>query len=220
MILRQLVRDPRATRPLARALARRWDDDLWSMDDMLPTKRMRRSSALDYSPLSVMDDMNRQVVSAMNRMNDFVEDLEQLDNYLHRLDARRSSGRGVKRQREESLKRLEDGALQLALDVSDFKPEELKIKLVDNNLVVEAESEHSGKDSYRKSHFKRWFKLPDECKVDEIRSKLTEDNKLLIDLPTNRPIEQSKARSIPIEREKPSIEGKQDKGDKENTANS
>lgn len=209
LILRQLMRDPaRATRPLSRALARRWDDDFWALDDVWPTKRARRLAPVEYTtPLSVVEDMNRQVMTAMNRMNDLVEDLEHFDSLVDRLDRGRINGRGVKRQREESVRRLEDGALQLALDVSDFKPEELKIKLVDNSLVVEAQSEHSGKDSYRKSHFKRWFKLPEDCKVDEIKSKLTEDNQLLIDLPTTKPVEQAKTRQIPIEREKPSIEG-------------
>lgn len=210
LILRSLMRDPLVTRPLSRALARRLDDhDLWF--DEWPSNKVRRLGGGYDSPVSIMDDVSRQMVAAMNRMQHFAEDLDTLDTLVSRLDkdspGRARSG-GVKRRIEEaSLKRTESGGLQLSLDVSDFKPEDLKIKLQDDNLLVEGVCEHSGKDSYRRNHFKRWFKLPEDCKLEEIKSRLTEDNQLLIELPTRKPVENNHTRSIPIEMDKPKQQG-------------
>lgn len=199
LILRSLIRDPLVTRPLSRALTRRFDDDVWF--DEWPTKKVRRVGGYD-SPVNIIDDVNRQMVAAMNRMQNFAEDLDALDSLVSRID-KENRPKGVKLRREEAiLRRTESGGLQLALDVTNFKPEDLKIKLQDDSLLVEGVSEQSGKDSYRRNHFKRWFRLPEDCKLDEIKSRLTEDNQLLIDLPTNKPIESNHTRSIPIEMDK------------------
>jgi len=194
LLLRSLLRDPKVTRPLSRAV-RRFDDD-WL--DEWPSKRIRRSAPGYDSPIALVDDMNRQMVAAVQRMQEFAEDLEALDSVFDRVD-KPSRSQAVRRRRDDAvLRRTEEGSLQLALDVAEYRPEDLKIKLVDDNLIIEAISESSGKDSYRRNQFKRWFKLPEDCKVDEIRSRLTEDHKLLIDLPTSEPLE-DKARTIPIE---------------------
>lgn len=191
IILRSLLRDPLVIRPLSRAV-KRLDDDWWL--DEWPSRKVRRTSPLYDSPMGLMEDISRQMASAVNRMQELVDDIDTLEELA--AVGRRGAGDGG-----AVVRRTESGGLQLALDVADFKPDDLKIKLVDDNLVIEAESETSGKDSYRRSHFKRWFKVPEDCKVDEIKSKLTDDNRLLIDLPLTKPIK-SNERSIPIEVEK------------------
>lgn len=198
LILRSLLRDPHITRPLSRAL-RRLDNDFWS-DNHWPVKRLRRDPGWD-SPLSIIEDMNRQMNAAMSRMQDFTDDLDTLDSLMSRYTddlESHSKGRNRREGQEAEVRRTESGGIQLALDVANYKPEDLKIKIVDDNLVIEGVSETSGKDSYRQTQFKRWFKLPEDCKLDEIKSKLTGDSKLVIDLPTSKPLEQ-RARSIPIE---------------------
>lgn len=194
MIIRSLLRDPLVTRPLSRAI-RRMEDDFW-VDDWTP-KRPRRANNLRYSPVSLVEHMDN---SMSNVMQDLVEDINHMESLISRYEPENWTSR-VSRSGGDNLavKRTESGGLQLALDVAGFKPEELKIRLVDDtHLVVEATSETSGKDSYQKSHFKRWFKLPEDCKVDEIRSRLTEDKRLLVELPTNKPLKEN-GRSIPIE---------------------
>lgn len=209
IVLRSLLRDPLVTRPLTRAL-RRFDDDWW-LDDAWPAKRIRRVAPEYDAPAVLLEDMNRQMAAAMNRIQEFAEDLEALDTLAGRVDkqnlTRELKGNKKRVSHDEiAVKRTESGSLQLDLDVSDFKPEDLKIKLVDDNLIVEAVNENSGKNSYSRSHFKRWFKLPEDCKVEEIKSKLTEDNRLVIDLPSNRPAVEQKTRTIPIEMTKPTQE--------------
>jgi HSP20 family molecular chaperone IbpA len=107
--------------------------------------------------------------------------------------------------------RAEDGTLQVALDVSQFKPEEVNVKLCDDNLVVEAKTESSENDSYHKAEFKRWLKLPQDVKHEAIKSTMTPDKKLIIEVPCNKPIQNERSRTIPIEVQKPqAVEG--DKG--------
>lgn len=114
--------------------------------------------------------------------------------------------------------RTEDGNLQLAVDVSQYKPEEINVKLCDDNLVIEAKTESSENDNYHKSEFKRWIKLPQDVKHDAIRSTLTADKKLLVEVPVNKPIADSRSRSIPITVQKEAIENKngQQSGDQQN----
>ena len=202
VMLRTLLRDPLVTRglvirPLSRAL-RRFDDDFWP--ESRPTKRITRWDDYESPAVQLMEDMNRHMALAVSKMQEFAEDLDAIDSIVGRFN---NNGPKRRNRGEAVLRRTESGGLQLALDVGGFKPEDLKIKLVDDNLVIEAMSESSGEDSYNRNQFKRWFKLPEDCKLDEIRSKLTEDHKLLIDLPSSKPVE-SNTRTIPIEMEKPS----------------
>lgn len=183
LILRSLMRDPLMARYAARPL-RRYEDDLW-----LDAWPYRTARPYPHYGQELVNDMNRHMTAALEALDTLVD---RADNEGH------SGGRGG----EVLLKRTESGDLQIALDVNGFKPEDLKIQLVDDSLVVEALSESSGEDSFRRNHFKRWFKLPEDCKVEEIKSKLTPDNRLLIDLPGVKPVEQ-KSRNIPIEMIKP-----------------
>lgn len=197
-MLRSFLRD---ARPLSRAV-RRLEDD-WFMNEW-PARKVRRVTLPIYEhPVNMMEDMSRQMADTLRRMQEFVDDIESLDELTNRFEGRERRNNAV-------LKRTESGGLQLALEVGEFKPEDLKIKLVEDHLVVEAENESAGEDSYRKSHFKRWFALPEDCKVDEIKSRLTDDGRLVIDLPLNKPLE-SKARTIPIEmaKERPANESQQ-----------
>ena len=108
--------------------------------------------------------------------------------------------------------RTEDGNLQVAMDVAQFKPEEVNVKLCDDNLVVEAKTETSENDSYHKAEFKRWIKLPSDCKQEGIKSTITPDKRLLIEVPMNKPIENSRSRNIPIEVQKKQAVENNDQG--------
>lgn len=104
--------------------------------------------------------------------------------------------------------RTEDGNFQVAIDVSQYKPEEVNVKLCDDNLIVEAKTETSESDSYHKAEFKRWIKLPNDVKHDGIKSTLTPDKRLVIEVPMNKPIADNRSRTIPIDVQKEPIEGK------------
>lgn len=108
----------------------------------------------------------------------------------------------------------EDGALQVAIDVGQYKPEEIQVKLCDDNLMVEAKTETSEADSYHKAEFKRRIKLPADAKYDGVKSTLTQDKKLLIEVPVNKKTTDARSRNIPIEIQRQPVEAcKQTGGD-------
>lgn len=107
------------------------------------------------------------------------------------------------------MNRAENGNLQVAIDVGQFKPEEIQVKLCDDNLMVEAKTETSENDSYHKAELKRWIKLPDDVKQEAIKSTLTPDRKLVIEVPVQKPIADSRSRNIPIEIQKKPADGSQ-----------
>lgn len=215
LLVRSLIRNPLNARQAPRAL-RRLEDDIW-FRDLRPVKRSRRYDPFyDLSPSSLIEQMDNQMAAAVNQINELANDISQMENLLSRYD----DDNWVSRKQAVgscTVKRTESGGIQLTLDVGEFKPDDLKIRVVDDsNLVIEAVRESSGEDSYQKSHFKRWFKLPDECKVDAIKSRLTEDGHLEIDLPPIKPLKEQNARTIPIEMaKKPEATSKESEGSKE-----
>lgn len=146
---------------------------------------------------------------ALNELQNVMEGVnDAIDQYQNSLTKDLAVG-GMRMQRKE------DGNLQVAVDVSQFKPEEVHVKLCDDNLVVEGKTETSQNDSYHKAEFKRWIKLPADVKHDAIKSTLTHDNRLVIDVPVNKPIQDARSRSIPIQVQKqPAVEN--GTGDKAN----
>lgn len=151
--------------------------------------RVHRIFNDDWPMATTFDGALSDLQSVMDNVN------EAIGHYQNSLAKDLSAG-GMK------TNRTEDGHLQVAIDVSQFKPEEVNVKLCDDNLVVEAKTETSESDSYHKAEFKRWIKLPEDVKHDAIKSTLTPDNKLLIEVPVNKPIVDSRSRNIPIEVQK------------------
>ncbi|CAH1159758.1 unnamed protein product [Phaedon cochleariae] len=88
---------------------------------------------------------------------------------------------------------------QVNLDVQQFKPEEITVKLTGENTVTiegkheETEDEHG----FISRHFVRRYVLPKNCDVGQLQSKLSSDGVLTISAPTvNQSIEH---KEIPIQ---------------------
>ena len=90
--------------------------------------------------------------------------------------------------------------LSLRFDVSQFKPEEISVKTMDNRLCVHAKhvEESPGRKVYRE--FTREYTLPE--KVDPIRltSTLTADGVLQVESPAPASVEAPREHLIPIEK--------------------
>lgn len=70
------------------------------------------------------------------------------------------------------------------LDVQQFKPEEVTVKVVNNYLVVEAKHEERGDEhGYISRHFVRRYKLPEDIDLDAITSTLSSDGVLQLMAP-------------------------------------
>ncbi|XP_075237097.1 protein lethal(2)essential for life-like [Lycorma delicatula] len=89
---------------------------------------------------------------------------------------------------------------RVSLDVQQFKPEEITVKLQDDFLVVDAKhEERQDKHGFISRHFTRRYKLPENVDTDQIKSNLSSDGVLTLTAPKkveSKPGE----RSIPIER--------------------
>lgn len=87
---------------------------------------------------------------------------------------------------QETVEHVEDGdnkVLKLRFDVSQYAPEEIVVKTVDNKLLVHAKHEEKSdtKSVYRE--YNREFLLPKGCNPEMIKSSLSKDGVLTVDAP-------------------------------------
>ncbi|XP_046739708.1 protein lethal(2)essential for life-like isoform X2 [Diprion similis] len=73
---------------------------------------------------------------------------------------------------------------QVILDVQQFSPDEITVKTVDNNVVVEAKHEEKQDEhGYISRHFVRRYLLPPTHEVSDVTSSLSSDGVLTITAP-------------------------------------
>ncbi|EDW70541.1 heat shock protein 26 [Drosophila virilis] len=90
---------------------------------------------------------------------------------------------------------------QVCMDVTQFTPSELNVKVVDNSIVVEGKHEEREDDhGYISRHFVRRYALPQGYEADKVVSSLSSDGVLTVSVPKPQPIEdKSKERVIQIQ---------------------
>lgn len=96
------------------------------------------------------------------------------------------------------------------LDVQQFKPEEITVKVADNIIVVEAKHEERGDEhGYVSRHFVRKYKLPQNCDETAISTTLSSDGVLQLVAP-KKAVEPSSERIISItQTNKPALKPKE-----------
>nr|CDJ87948.1 Heat shock protein Hsp20 domain containing protein [Haemonchus contortus] len=85
--------------------------------------------------------------------------------------------------------------LSFSLNVSKFKPDELKVGIDSWTLTVEGKQERKEGSTYTVRSFLRQWILPEGVDFERTRSTLTEDGHLVIEVPKLRPA----IRNVPIE---------------------
>lgn len=84
------------------------------------------------------------------------------------------------------------------LDVQQFKPEEISVKVVDDFLVIDARhEERQDSHGYISRHFTRRYKVPSDVDIDAVKSKLSSDGVLTLEAP-KKVVQGTGERSIPI----------------------
>ncbi|KAF1750659.1 hypothetical protein GCK72_017210 [Caenorhabditis remanei] len=83
------------------------------------------------------------------------------------------------------------------LNVSQFKPENLKINLEGRTLTIQGDEEVKNEHGYSKKSFSRVILLPEDVDVSAVASNLSEDGKLAIEAPKKEVVQ---GRSIEIQR--------------------
>lgn len=96
---------------------------------------------------------------------------------------------------------------QAKLDVQQFKPEELTVKVnADNTLTIEGKHEEKPDEhGFISRHFVRKYILPDDCDVQKIQSSLSTDGVLSISAPKKPDVKQVSHKEIPIIRTGPIV---------------
>jgi len=77
----------------------------------------------------------------------------------------------------------EDDKFQMVIDVKDFKPEGINVKVIDDKIVVEGKIERKEGNSVSTSQFVRKFMLPSNVDFARITSALSKDGVLKINAP-------------------------------------
>ncbi|KAI6236376.1 SHSP domain-containing protein [Aphelenchoides besseyi] len=92
-----------------------------------------------------------------------------------------------------------DDSLQATLDVSDYAPEDLKVSVIGQYVVVEAtHAEKADQLGLIERHFVRKFNLPRNANPEKVQSNLTSDGQLTVSVKSEKAKEVSPPRTIPI----------------------
>lgn len=98
---------------------------------------------------------------------------------------------------------IQDGdsgkVIKLRFDVSQYAPEEILVKTIDNKLQVNAKHEEKTENRSVYREYNREFMLPAGVNPELIKSSLSQDGVLTVEAPLPS-IEYNKERTIPIEK--------------------
>ncbi|KAI6233766.1 SHSP domain-containing protein [Aphelenchoides fujianensis] len=88
----------------------------------------------------------------------------------------------------------------IQLDVSSFRPEDLKVTVIENQVVIEGRHDERN-DRYGQVErlFVRKYTIPDSIKPEEVTSELSKDGVLTVQTLRKPPVEEEKVRQIPIQ---------------------
>lgn len=90
-------------------------------------------------------------------------------------------------------------AVRINLDVKQFKPDELSVKVVDGFVVVEGNhEERQDEHGFISRSFSRRYKLPEGVDQDTVSSSLSSDGVLIVTAPKKALPPPANTRSVPI----------------------
>lgn len=103
-------------------------------------------------------------------------------------------------ERGSSVLKADKDQFQCTLDVQQFSPEEIEVKVVDKCVVVSAKHEEK-KDEHGwiSRQFTRKYLIPEQCDLEKVESKLSSDGVLSIIVPRKEEPKSKNEKSIKIE---------------------
>lgn len=103
--------------------------------------------------------------------------------------------------RAGEVARIDEKKFSVLLDVTNFAPEEIKVKVVGNELTVSASHESETEGHYTSQKFNRQFVLPKDVDMNSVVSRLNDEGKLLVEA-ERQALSPPKERFISIEKGK------------------
>ncbi|XP_012270235.1 protein lethal(2)essential for life [Orussus abietinus] len=83
-----------------------------------------------------------------------------------------------------SIVKADKDKFQVSLDVQQFAPEEVSVKVVDRSVVVEGKHEEKQDEhGWISRQFVRKYLIPEQCDIEQVSSKLSSDGVLSIVVP-------------------------------------
>ncbi|KAI4498773.1 hypothetical protein M0802_006240 [Mischocyttarus mexicanus] len=109
---------------------------------------------------------------------------------------------------------------KIVLDVKQYKPNEIKVKVVDRYIVIKGKhEERKDKDGFVSRQFTRRYLLPSEAEIDKITSKISTNGILTVIAPLKKNATKPTEKTIKIELSNETAVTQKDK-DKKVTENS
>lgn len=99
--------------------------------------------------------------------------------YIKQVTAPLEQEHGIEGIYSDSEVKVDGKKVEVHLDVQNFSPEQIQVKTVGNEVMIEGKKEIKREDGWTRSHFERRFLLPDgfppervECHLDKGKLKL------------------------------------------------
>merc|ERR1712107_548368 len=147
------------------------------------TKNQEEKMALNintFSPFSMRSAFDDSFFS--NRWNnDWMVSSRNLDNQLKEFSSLFN--------KEEAKEEEDNTRMEVRIDASEYKPEELKVSVQSGRLLVEGRYEEKKEDGsgYIQRSFSRSYTLPNEAEADKMVSNLSSEGVLVITTPKSAP---------------------------------
>ncbi|XP_061401124.1 heat shock protein 23-like [Musca vetustissima] len=121
---------------------------------------------------------------------------------LSRLSERQAARR--RDSKEDRISPIGKDGFQVCLDVAQFKPNELNVKVVDNSIVIEGKhEEREDQHGYIQRHFVRRYVLPNGYDAEKVASTLSSDGILTVSVPKPQIEDKSNERVVQIQQTGP-----------------
>ncbi|KAK1137651.1 hypothetical protein K0M31_002149 [Melipona bicolor] len=119
----------------------------------------------------------------------------------------------LRNERGSSTVQADKDKFQVVLDVQQFEPSEIDVKVVDKFVVVTAKHEEKRDEhGWVSRQFTRKYLIPEQCDLDQVTSKLSSDGVLTISAPRKDQQNAGNERVIKIEHTgKPAVQTKSSK---------
>ncbi|GFT77280.1 hypothetical protein NPIL_242091 [Nephila pilipes] len=92
-----------------------------------------------------------------------------------------------------------DDKFQVKLDTSDYEPDEITVKVINDRLAVSAKHETKDDDVYEYHEMVRSFELPEGVDPEMVVSRLASDGQLTIEAPMKPEKDTMQERLVPVE---------------------
>lgn len=143
-------------------------------------------SVIDTEFASIRERFDSEMRKMEEEMSKFRSELMNRESNFFETTSSTTTSNAASALRPQASSTQEDGdnkVLKLRFDVSQYAPEEIVVKTVDNKLLVHAKHEEKSdtKSVYRE--YNREFLLPKGCNPEMIKSSLSKDGVLTVDAP-------------------------------------